>query len=444
MTAIPLRLGPLGGEDLSVRRSGLRWLCEDGHLCRPNEIVAFCNIGLGGPSRAFSDEAADLQVALAPRTAGRVRRAPDVSPGGLLDRIPTLPWSPQTVWAHLDPVSGADAPEEPDLLFVAGRRFTGVAEDRAGFLTGWHDRRRAWWGDGDGGTLLVPGTCQQDGLIRGDDGSFGGLFDFLGGPAHVVMTHGEPLAPCAAILNQQNACTPDQAAEIRENAMRSLLGTGPGPSAAGWLFVGALLKGLEPAHLDERHDLLTRSGLRRSSPASAICLSLVGEGQQLLRHRRLGYVLNIYSYRLQGAGQAVRDWLRRDFEPCFQTIDDIASQYRRLIEAAPGRAFILINRISSHMNEAIQSYDALDDGTMAQLASLRAQDLNLMLHDLAAAPNVELVDADAIAADLGIAEHLRDAAHATGELQHEIRAALLGRLRAQGVTGFAPRDVSRC
>lgn len=444
MTAMPLRLGPLGGEGLPVRRSGLRWLCEDGHLCRPNEIVAFCNIGLGGANRAFAEEVADLQVALAPRVAGHVRRAPDVSPGGLLDRIPSLPWSPQTVWAHLDPVSGAEGPEEPDLLFVAGRRFTGVAEDRAGFLTGWHDRRRAWWGDGDEGTLLVPGTCQQDGLIRGDDGSFGGLFDVLRGPAQVVMTQGEPLAPCAAILNQQNARTREQADAIREDAMRSLLETGPAPSVAGWLFVGALLKGLEPAPLDERYDLLTRSGLRRSSPASALCLSLVGEGQQLLRHRRLGYVLNIYAYRLQGAGQAVRDWLRRDFEPCFQTIDDIAGQYRKLIEAAPGRAFILINRISSHLNEAIQSYEGLDDATMAQLASLRAQDLNLMLHDLAAAPNVELVDADAIAADLGIAKHLPDAAHATGELQQEIRAELLSRLRAQEVTGFAPRDLSRC
>jgi hypothetical protein len=445
VTAIPLRLGPLEATGQSLKRSGLRWLCDDGRLCRAHEIVAFCNIGLRGAISLFPDEDFDLQVGFAPRVAGRIRRVAAASFGGYLDRIPNIPWSPDDVWAYLEPLSDdSDGPlDEPDLLFLAGRRFTGVSEDRSGLLTGWHDRTRAWWGDGQGATLLAAGTCQQEGLIRGDDGSFSCMFEMSAGPAQVVLTHGEPLVPCAAVLRQQLTRTSGEAAAIRQDMAATFFADDRAPVAAGWLFMGALLNGLERSLLDQPYDLLTRSGLQRAPPASAICLSAAGEGPHLLRHRRLGYVLNIHAYRLAGIGPVMRNWLQRNFEPVSQSIDDVARDYRLLVAAHRDRPFFLVNRISSHVNETIQSYDALDDATMAGLGSLRANELNLMLHDLAREPNVEIIDADAIAADLGIAGHLPDGMHPSGDLQREIRAELLRSVRARGLAGFAPRAVSR-
>ena len=71
MAELLLCLGPLEAEGFVIRRSGIHWLCEDGHLCRPNEVIGFCNISLeraaGQRSARFpmADEL-ELQVAFAP------------------------------------------------------------------------------------------------------------------------------------------------------------------------------------------------------------------------------------------------------------------------------------------------------------------------------------------------------------------------------------------
>ena len=51
------------------------------------------------------------------------------------------------------------------------------------------------------------------------------------------------------------------------------------------------------------------------------------------------------------------------------------------------------------------------------LGSVRARELNLMLHDLARERNVAIVDVDAIAADLGSQRHAPDGVHGSGPLQ---------------------------
>ena len=43
---MPLVLGQLGDDYWQVRRSGLQWLCPDGHLCRPGDVIASCYVGL--------------------------------------------------------------------------------------------------------------------------------------------------------------------------------------------------------------------------------------------------------------------------------------------------------------------------------------------------------------------------------------------------------------
>ena len=58
----------------------MRWLREDGHLCRPGEVIAYCSIGLTrigaapGEPLPFADEMRDLQMALVTPAGGRLRR----------------------------------------------------------------------------------------------------------------------------------------------------------------------------------------------------------------------------------------------------------------------------------------------------------------------------------------------------------------------------------
>ncbi len=212
----------------------------------------------------------------------------------------------------------------------------------------------------------------------------------------------------------------------------------PGHSATArdWLFLGALLNALERSPLAEDYDLLTRRGLRRTGPA-AICLSLTAELPQAGRHKRLGYTLNAHSFRLRETGPAVRAWLKENFEPAPRGVEDVAGDYRALIAAAPGRTFFIVNRISTQLYEQIQSYGTFDDAAMRGLGSVQAKQFNLMLHDLAGEGGVEIVDADAIAADLGMSRHLPDGVHGSGELYGEIRAELMRLVSARGLPGFS-------
>src|ERR1700692_1757158 len=98
MTSLPLSWGPLKAEGFVIRRSGIHWLCEDGHFCRPNEVIGFCNISLeqvaGQRSGNFplADEL-ELQVAFAPRVGGRLRIAGGNSPGGYLNVFGLHVWN---------------------------------------------------------------------------------------------------------------------------------------------------------------------------------------------------------------------------------------------------------------------------------------------------------------------------------------------------------------
>jgi Cys-tRNA(Pro) deacylase len=64
---------------------------------------------------------------------------------------------------------------------------------------------------------------------------------------------------------------------------------------------------------------------------------------------------------------------------------------------------------------------------------VRAREMNLMLHDLARERNVAILDADAIAADLGTQRHAPDGIHGSGLLETEIRGELIRLLRQRGV-----------
>ena len=458
LSPIPLRLGPLSAPGVVVRRSGMRWLCDDGHLCRPGEAVAYCNIGLnadGGPRQLatiFADEWQDVQAVLAPRVAGRVRRAEASSRGGFLDQLDFFQaWAPDFVLGHLEPAEGSAPPlagavDELDLFIVAGRRHAEIAEGRQSLLTGWHDRTRAWRADGEGpmGAVLSLGACEMTGIMRGERSAFLELFEAIGGPAHAVHRELEPLVPSARVLAEQIARTPALYEAIAEDLIGFLAKASPPAEPAEWIFAGALLNGLRSTPLSDAYDILGRGGLRRTGAVDAVVLSASAESTELYVHRRLGYAISMHLFRMHRAGPAIAAWVRANFDEIPRGLDNMARDLAGLFGAvrdAAGpmpRHLLILNRMSSSGEDDVQSYTPFDKPLGDTLASIRGKDVNLMLYDLARAHNVAIVDVDAITAEIGGQRNLPDGMHGSGAFQAEVRGEILHILRGKGVPGFGP------
>ncbi len=455
MSLLPLQLGRMDVAGHTVQRSGVRWLCADGHRCRAGEVIAYCNIAVVPPgprsdARPFAEEGRDFQVAFAPRVAGRLRKAADVSLGGFLDRLEYYQvWTPEFAIGQLECEEAApgdysqrDGPLET--LMLAGRRMTELAEVRSGLLTGWHDRSRAWWGDGEAtfGTLLSLGICDQVGVVRGERFAFTELFHATAGPAQAVFMPDDALVPCVPVLSEQLQRTPEQFEEILADFARTF-GEGPHTPAPGdWIFAGSLLSALRRSPLRERYDMLTRSGLRKAGPADAVLLSLHSEAVHILRHKRLGYAVQCHVFRIAETGPAVRSWFKKNFDILTRTPETLLADYGEfadLVRASSNAHLLVMNAMSTSGREDLQSYAGFDAPLRDTLSSVRAKELNLMLHDLARAKDVAIVDVDAIAAEIGGMSHVPDGVHFSGPMQVAVRAEVLHIARSRGVPGFVPR-----
>ena len=458
MTSIALKIGPLDLPGYTLRRSGIRWLCEDGHVCRPGEVIAYCNISLttmersADPTDPFPEEKRDLQIAFAPRRGGRLSRSPASSQGGLIDILPLFHvWAPDFVLGQLEPASGTPGGahdghnDEPlRLLFLAGRRVTELAESHTGLLPGWHDRSRAWWADSDDrfGTVLSFGICDQDGIFRGERNASLELFEAASGPAQVVFIPDDGIVPCGAVVLEQLKRTPRECDEIEADFARSFAGPAI-PTPGAWIFGARLMSSLRRSPVLETYPMLTRWGIRRAGPPDAVILSLGAELPALRRHKRLGYSVNAQVFRVTDAGPTVEAWLRRDFELVRRSPDQVLKDYRELIDAVRARQdtrFLILNTVSSLIGENIPSYAGFDAPLRDTLASVRAKELNLMLHDLARERDVSIVDVDAISAELGTRAHVPDGFHLSGAMEAEVRAEILRLLRTRNMPGFGARE----
>ncbi len=431
-----LRLGAFDCPGLELVRSGLRWLREDGYFCRAREPAAYCNIAIIG-SDAFGPERSDLQVALAPARSGRLFHGQSVAHGGVLDRLPRERWNPDTAWAFLEETQEDSGvlDGETQLTFYAGRRFSDIAEDRSGLLTGWHDRVRAWTGNPGSATLLGAGTCEMEAILRGDDGSFAAMLAHRTSDVQIVVSSGEPLVPSSAVLAGGLSRSAADVASIRADIASTFGVDGPTPTGNDWIFIGALIHGLEQSPLTDQYQHFGRSGLGVAEPASAVCLSLTTEMPPTARHKRLGYALTIHGYRLAAVPPAVRFWLQHHFDFLTRTIEEIARDYAAL--AAGSRQLFMVNCVSTSRMDNVRSYQQLDVATLRMLSSVRAKELNLMLHDLERSSGIAIIDADAMAADMGMLVNFPDGVHASGALVGEMRAELARQLAAYGIPGFS-------
>jgi hypothetical protein len=455
LTAVPLRLGLLAPPGFLLLRSVIRWLREDGARVRPGEAVAFCNLGLaalrprGAAAAGFDDEWLDVQAVMAPRIGGTLRRAQTTWRGGFHEQLEHFrqQWTPEFEIGSVEPDGGPALPgsiDEVELFLTAGRRQADLAEGRHGLLTGWHDRVRAWRAEGDGplGGVISLGICEMTGVLRGEQLAFLELFEQVAGPAHVIQIADEPLVHSAPIIAELGARTDAERDTITADLIEYFARARARP--VEWIFVGALLKALHRSPLAESYDLLGRGGLCRVGPADAVVLSAAAEGG-LLRHRRLGYAINVHGFRSARAGPTVRAWLREAFEPLHRSVDDVGQDYRalfRAINATPGgrpKHILIVNRMSTSGDDDIQNYQAFDAPMAETLSGVRGRDMNLMLHDLVREHrDVAIIDVDAIAAEMGARRNLPDGLHSSGALQAELRAEMLHILCERGLPGFGP------
>jgi hypothetical protein len=441
MTPIPLLCGSLKADGFVIRRSGMHWLRHDGYMCRPNEVIGYCNISLeqvaGQRSGTFpmADEI-ELHVAFAPQVGGRLRIAQGNSPGGYLNALGLHVWNPDDALGHLEPVLGSDDAVQTNvgemrLLMIAGRRMSALADTNIGILPGWHSRSRAWWCDRSGSdlsTLLCLGVCDAAGVVRGNETPFIEAFEATPSPTHLVYVPDHPMVPCAPILLEQLTRSTAQNEAIAADLSSGLTSGRIVPNADDWMFAGALLASLQNSPMREKYDVLTPTGLRQLGPADTILLSLSSEVRTILRHRKLGYSVQMLRHRQTAAGPAIRSWLASDFEPVKRTIDDIRRDYRQLVDtvaAQTGGRVLILNRMSTSGFEDITSYVSFDAPMGDTLENIAAKEMNLMLHDLADECDFSIVDVDAIAADLGGAQHLPDGIHHSAAMQAMVRSEII-------------------
>lgn len=438
MTRIALTLDDLVADGFIVRRSGIRWLRSDQHICSPNEIIGYCNISLEPrpghrPSRFPLADEPELQVAFAPRIGGKLHLGSDQAPGGYLSIFGLQPWNPTQVLGELEPEAGAepgDGAGSLRLLLLAGRRMTELADVEFGLLPGWHSRSRAWWSAGKGEitTLLSLGICDAAGVIRGTESPFVETFAATTAPMQIVYVPDHPLLPCSVTLREQLLRTTAQNQAISADMMQGIAAGASVPEDKDWLFAGALLSALKQSPMQETYDVLTSTGLHRIGPADAVLLSLSAEPQTLLRHRKLGYSIQMLRHRQAAAGPAVQAWLNSAFETVKRTADDVRRDYLALAETLKektGARLLILNRMSTSGFEDISTYMPFDAPLSQTLENVAAKEMNLMLHDLGDECDAAIVDVDAVAAYAGGGRHLPDGIHHSGEMQNALRAEIL-------------------
>jgi hypothetical protein len=441
---LDLALGVIELADFVLQRSGLRWLVPDRYHCRAGEVVAYCNIGLtkrpgSRPSRMpFAEEVKDFQLTLAPSVAGILHQASGLSLGGDLDQLQFYQsWDPHEIAASMEVTEAPGLAPAWLIGFAAGRRMTELAEDRSGLLTGWHSRRRAWSGErGPHATVLSLGICEQNGVFRGERNSFLELLDASPAPIHVVHVADDALVPSAAVLSDMLERDAAANRAIAADMAQSLLSYGVAPTPADFMFAGCALAALTKNPLEERFDLLTRAGLVSRVPIQAVVLSVHSEPGAVLRHRRLGY--RAYWHRFRTPDAAMREWIQTAFEPVKRSLADIGRDLVALRASLTARGVehvLVINAMSSSGHEDIVSYSTFPGALSDTVVSIRAKEVNLMLHDIAAATDIAIVDADAIAAAIGGGAHLPDGVHQSRLMQAETRAEILHILRQRGLFG---------
>ncbi|HEY5263474.1 MAG TPA: hypothetical protein VIJ37_00665 [Steroidobacteraceae bacterium] len=461
-----LRMPPLSAAPLRLRRSGLRWLRRSGDLLAAREPVAACYVRLSGSCGdgrplPLAEEQNDIQVVLAPNTACSVNYQDSLSSGGYQDMVEGGDWDAGTVIASSESAGGSDTLLP---LVLVGRRGFENGEGRGALLAGWHEKvRGSWEGEGEGefGTVLALGTCEQTGIFRGEDMAFLSWFACAPGPAQIVAVSDERCVHSSAVLLQHVRRTPAEAKAITE-AVYSWIGERIGraepdsfpafqPEAAHGILQGRwpiaqdllyalhlLAEAVGTSPILERSEVFARRGIVEVGPPNAIALTLGSEFAPHFRHRRTGWILAIHGFRFGPfIGSGLIEWLRRDFDRMPRTVEDSQRDLASLadeVRTRTGGSLIIQNLIASCAVDRVSNYAWLGDA-YAESVLVLCNEANLMLSDLTRRPGISMVDSDAMAAELGV-KHCPDRFHASRNLIDVQRAEFHRALRENKISGF--------
>lgn len=434
MITLPLRLGPLSAAPYLLRRSGIRWLRRDGDACDAGEVVGYCQLRVESGSsvhlrRMPFESERTLQVALAPTVAGTLRLGRKAHGGGYLDVLGIQDWNPDEVVAGLDVEGDATSAEGAlRLLLLAGERVGWALDVDSGLLPGWNRLARAWWSGAQGPAInmIVLGVCDATGFMRGDESGFVELFAASRTSACIAHATEHPMAPCARTILEQQLRTSNEREAILEDIGRAL--GGGAPTAADLTFMGALASQLSHSPTLNTQEIITPVGLKRQPPPKIVLMSALSEPKRLLRHRRLGYHLQIFEHNRRSAGPLVGQWLKTAFEPVTPGGDDLRADLTRLSSALrdkTGAKLLVINLMSTSGRETVDNYSPFDPPLDRSLVTVGAKVTNLVLEDLADEGVLTVVDLDALAAELGGAVNLPDGIHQGGLLQAAMREEVL-------------------
>ncbi len=450
---VPLCLGPLAARGYELWHTGIRWLCDDGHLCRPGELIASCFLRLQPAATDFVSQEglelrnARLQVYLAPRVAGRLVQARGYTRGGYLDlNLCPYRWSETTCLGTLE-CQEKDVAECRELahplrhLMYAGRH-SDV------HLPGQFPSGRAWWSDTDEpfGTVLSLGICEQRGLLRGDGWPFAEFFACVPGPTHAAYVPDNVVVPSVSVLSSQLDRTPAERDAIVADLARTFAPLAASKNSQSdvipdWLRVGWIVEAVCRSPLLERNEVLSANGIQTLGPADAAILSLNSESCTHFRHKRLGYVLSFHDYQLVAMGPLLRHWLQQEFAVFRKTLEEVHQDFLKLIDrlgALTQTHLLILNSVASSTSEDCFCYAPFDKPLGNTLANVRAMERNLMLFDLARQRDISIVDFDSLTAELG-STHLPDGVHPNGPLQDALREQIVTILRERGLPGFGPQ-----
>ena len=203
---------------------------------------------------------------------------------------------------------------------------------------------------------------------------------------------------------------------------------------------------LQVCHLAETYKTLTRKGIQTLAMPEAVLLSLEAETSSTIKHRRLGYSFAYQGYRRSQFPPAFLAWLQSNFELVKRNLNDIREDYVRLLKSirtlAPSTQILVVNMMSSSAEFALHRFADFEAPIGDTAPRVRAQDLNLMLYDLAREHDVTVVDADALAAKLGGRFAMPDGVHTNGIMEAELRSEILRILKAKNILGFNTTKIS--
>jgi hypothetical protein len=463
---IKLTMPALSTESVRLRRSVLHWLRRSGDSVAARAPIAFCNVRLldsqdSDRQLPLREEQNDLQVVLAPSNACKITYPKGPSKNGGQDMFEGGDWRPGEYIADAEWScdSGRLLP-----LVLAGRRGFENGAGRGSLLAGWHEKVRGFWeGEGIGrfGTVLALGTCEQTAIFRGDDTAFLSWFARAPGPAQVVAVSDECGVHSSAVLLQHLRRTPGEARAILD-AVYSWIGERVGrtdsnsfpgfrpESARGTLHgrwpesqdiffaMQVAAHALATSPILERSEVISSRGIVELNAPEAVALTLGSEFTPHFRHRRTGWIVALHGFRFgPHIGSDFTEWLRRDFEPVTRTVADSQRDLAALadeVEARTGAVLLVQNLVSSAATDRVSNYAWLGDSFDASIAVL-GNEANLMLSDLTRHHRIAVIDADALAAELGV-KHCPDRFHASPDLVEAQRDEVHRVLREYGIPGF--------